>query len=367
MNASIRIFIVEDEAIVASDIKETLQSLGYTVEGTAKTGETAVEKVNVRHPDLVLMDINLAGSMDGIEAAERIHRENSIPVIFLTAFADKALLDRAKKAEPYGYIIKPYDERGLQSAIEMAVYKHQMERRLVETQETTRVMVNATHDLLYLISADGRFLLANEALAVMAGISPEELQGTSAYDMVGKNILTPKMACWQLNTMGEKRLVFEEQLNRGWYDVTIYPVYNKSGAAEKYAVSVRNITARKQAEDQVRSNAEYFRAIIEEASEVVVLLNPNGTFAQQSPSFKAALGYRPDQELTKSFFDYLSMSDWQQAKQVFSEVLIHPGMAKPVRLKFEMNDRGICSIRGIMSNQSDNPFVGKIVLNGWVE
>ncbi|WP_321506550.1 response regulator [uncultured Methanoregula sp.] len=367
MTAPPRIFIVEDEAIVASDIKETLLSLGYAVDGTAKTGETAVEKVAEKRPDLVLMDINLAGSMDGIEAADRIHTAHGIPVIFLTAFADKPLLDRAKKAEPYGYIIKPYDERVLQSAIEMAVYKHRMERRLQETEETTRVMVNATQDLLYLVGTEGRFLMANEALAGIVGTTPEELQGTSAYDLVGKNILTPKMACWQLNTRGEKRLVFEEQLNRSWYDVTIYPVYDTNGTAEKYAVSVRNITIRKQSEEQVRNNADYFRAIIEEASEVVVLLNPNGTFSQQSPSFKTALGYLPDQDLKKSFFDYISMSDWQQAKQVFSEVLVHPGMAKPVRLKFEKIDRNICSIRGIMSNLSDNPFVGKIVLNGWVE
>jgi PAS domain S-box-containing protein len=361
------VFIVEDEAIVASDIKETLVSLGYKVEGTEKTGEIAIRKIADIHPDLVLMDIHLAGKMDGIDAAGWIHEELDIPVIFLTAYADKALLDRAKKTEPYGYIIKPYDERGVQSAIEMALYKHRMERRLKENQETTRVMVNATRDYLYLIGTDGKFLMANEALAEVAGTTPDELQNKSAYDLVGKNILTPKMACWQLNPMGEKRLVFEEQFNRNWYDVTIYPVYDKKGGVEKYAVSVRNITGRKQAEEQIRSNAENFRAIIEEASEIVVMLNPDGTFSQQSPSFNTALGYREDDELKRSFFDYLSMTDWQQAKQVFSEVLIHPGMAKPVKLKFETSDRGICTIRGILSNLSDNPFVGKVVLNGWVE
>jgi PAS domain-containing protein len=175
------------------------------------------------------------------------------------------------------------------------------------------------------------------------------------------------MACWQLNPLGEKRLVFEEQLNRGWYEVTIHPVYSQKGVPEKYAVSVRNITAKKQAEDQLKNNVAYFRSIIEEASDVVVLLNANGTFSQQSPSFKAALRYPPEQDLERSFFDYLIISDWQQAKQVFSEVLVHPGMTKPVQLKFETSDRGVCSIKGIMSNISDNPFAGKIALNGWVE
>jgi PAS domain S-box-containing protein len=361
------ILIVEDEAIVANDIKETLLSLGYGIAGTAKYAESALEKIAETQPDLVLMDIHLAGPMDGIEAAGFIHTRYGIPVIFLTAYADDALLERAKVTEPYGYIIKPYDERGLHSAIEMALYKHTMQRRLKESEETTRVMVNATSDFLYLLSANGKILVANEALAGMAGMAAEKLAGTNAYDLVAKKILTPKMACFRLTVREEKHLHFEEQLNSSWYDVTIYPVYNAKGNAEKFAVIVRNITARKLAEEKVKNNAEYFRLLIEEASEVVVMLNSDGTFPQQSPSFKKALGYPPNENLKKAFFDHISSSDWLKAKQVLAEILAHPGMAKPVRLTFTKSDGTFCIIKGIMSNLSDNPFVGKIVLNGWVE
>jgi two-component system, response regulator PdtaR len=124
------IFIVEDEAIVADDIKETLISLGYRVPGMAKSGEVAMEKIRDVQPDLVLMDIHLAGQMDGIETAGKIHVLFNIPVIYLTAYADKDLLDRAKITEPYGYVIKPYDERELHSIIEMALYKHRVEREI---------------------------------------------------------------------------------------------------------------------------------------------------------------------------------------------------------------------------------------------
>jgi PAS domain S-box-containing protein len=361
------IFIVEDEAIVAEDIRETLISLGYDVLGTAKSGEAALEKLSGSRVDLVLMDIHLATQMDGVETAGKIHALYGIPVIYLTAYADKALLERARVTEPYGYVLKPYDERGLHSAIEMAVYKHRMECTLRENIEITRVMVNATQDLLYLISADGKFLLVNNAFADYIGMTPDELSGTCAYDLVGKNLLTPKMACWQLDVQGEKTQNSEEQLNRGWYDVNIHPVYSPGGSVEKYAVSLRNITARKQAEDQAKNNAEYFRLLIEDASEVTVMLDPDGAFSQQSPSFKHALGYPPNEDLKKSLFDHISLTDWQQAKQVLSEILVHPGMAKPVHFKFEKPDGTLCIIKGIMSNQSDNPFVGKIVLNGWVE
>lgn len=124
------VFIVEDEAIVANDIKETLISLGYAVPGIAKSGELALDKIQQIHPDLVLMDIHLAGEMDGVETAGRIHVLYDIPVIYLTAYADKLLLERAKITEPYGYVLKPYDERELHSVIEMALYKHRIEHEI---------------------------------------------------------------------------------------------------------------------------------------------------------------------------------------------------------------------------------------------
>jgi two-component system, response regulator PdtaR len=142
------IFIVEDEAIVANDIKETLKSLGYAVPGIAKSGELALEKVKEAMPDLVLMDIHLAGQLDGVETAGKIHVLYNIPVIYLTAYADKALLDRAKVTEPYGYVIKPYDERELHSVIEMALYKHRIEREIKKRDEVLFAVSSAVEWLL---------------------------------------------------------------------------------------------------------------------------------------------------------------------------------------------------------------------------
>lgn len=142
------IFIVEDEAIVANDIKETLKSLGYEVPGIAKSGEIAIEKVGALRPDLVLMDIHLATEMDGVETAGKINALYGIPVIYLTAYADKPLIDRAKVTEPYGYVIKPYDERELQSVIEMALYKHRIEREIKKRDAVLFAVSSAVEWLL---------------------------------------------------------------------------------------------------------------------------------------------------------------------------------------------------------------------------
>jgi CheY-like chemotaxis protein len=142
------ILITEDEAIVANDIKETLKSLGYEVPGIAKSGEIALEKVKEFKPDLVLMDIHLATAMDGVETAGKINVLYDIPVIYLTAYADKELLDRAKVTEPYGYVIKPYDERELHSVIEMALYKHRIEHEIKKRDAVLFAVSSAVEWLL---------------------------------------------------------------------------------------------------------------------------------------------------------------------------------------------------------------------------
>jgi two-component system, response regulator PdtaR len=128
-----KILIVEDEFIAAADLKERLENLGYNIMGIANTGEDAIKKTGETHPDIILMDIMLKGKMDGIEAAQQIRDLYNIPFIYLTAYFDNATLKRAKKTEPYGYITKPYDEIRIRSTIEMAVYNHQKEQKVINT------------------------------------------------------------------------------------------------------------------------------------------------------------------------------------------------------------------------------------------
>ena len=129
------LLVVEDEALVARDIKARLTRMGYLVLGTAGRGEEAIEKALALRPDLILMDINLKGEIDGVEAAIRIRALYDVPVIFCTAFSNEATLERAKVSEPYGYVLKPFDNRELEINIEIALYKHRVERDLAETQQ----------------------------------------------------------------------------------------------------------------------------------------------------------------------------------------------------------------------------------------
>jgi CheY-like chemotaxis protein len=126
--SKVKILIVEDEQIIAKDLKLTLEGLGYSITATVTTGQDAIKSVEQDEPSIILMDIKLKGQMDGIQAAEKIKVDKNIPVIYITAFADEKIIERAKITEPFGYILKPFQEKELHSVIEMALYKHKSEK-----------------------------------------------------------------------------------------------------------------------------------------------------------------------------------------------------------------------------------------------
>jgi len=145
----IKVLIVEDEVIVAKDIGDTLLSLGYAVTGTATSAEGAIELSESTEPDIVLMDIMLEGELDGTEAAEVIRSRFNIPVIFLTAYSNAKTLQRAKTTNPYGYILKPYQETDLYTTIEIALHKHRTQRKLIEeTENALAAIIGSTEVFL---------------------------------------------------------------------------------------------------------------------------------------------------------------------------------------------------------------------------
>jgi len=167
MSTKTRIMVVEDQNIVAMDIRPRLEALGYEVSDVVPSGEEAVKKAGESRPDMVLMDIELKGKMDGIEAADLIGRRYQIPIIFLTALVNDGLLERAKATGPYGYLVKPAGEKEIQSAIEISLYKRDMERRLRESEERYRTIADFTYDWEYWIGPDGHYIYVSPKTPVL--------------------------------------------------------------------------------------------------------------------------------------------------------------------------------------------------------
>jgi len=176
--SQVNILIVEDEVIVAENLSSKLEYLGYAVAGTALSGHEAVEMALKHRPQLILMDIKLQGDLDGIQAAEKIKNQHDIPVIYLTAHSDPNTLDRAKISKPYGYVLKPFDERDLATQIELALYKHESDRKIHEQREWLRVTLASIGDAVIATDAEGIITFLNPVA--------EALTGWPAFEAIGK-------------------------------------------------------------------------------------------------------------------------------------------------------------------------------------
>jgi len=174
-----RILVVEDEGVVALDLQHRLKSLGYDVPVTVPTGEEAVTESKRLKPDLILMDVRLKGAKDGVEAAEEIRGVTDVPVVFLTAYADEQTVARAKNAEPFGYIVKPFQEREISATIEIALFKHRIQRELRHRERWFSAILRGIGDAV--IAAD-----TNEKIAFINPVA-EQLTGWRASEALGRN------------------------------------------------------------------------------------------------------------------------------------------------------------------------------------
>ncbi len=290
------ILIVEDESIIALDIRNNLEANEYQVAGQVDRGEDAVTKAGELHPNLVLMDIGLKGEMDGIEAAEQIRIKFDIPVIFLTAFSNTSTLERAQQAEPYGYILKPFVERELVGNLEIALYKHKMERKLRESEERLRLSLQSANQGLYDLNIQTGAAIVNREYAKMLGYDPETFVETNAAwlerlhpdDRDG----TAKAYSDYINgLLPEYRVEFRQKTKDGnWkWILSLGKVvgYDAEGKPQRMLGTHTDITERKLAETELRKLTQ----AVEQSANAVVITDTEGTIEYANQRFTEVTGY----------------------------------------------------------------------------
>ncbi|MBC8181461.1 PAS domain S-box protein [candidate division KSB1 bacterium] len=174
-----KILIIEDDHVIGMEIKDRLETLGYNVLTRLSYGEDAIEQAGDLHPDLILMDIQLAGEIDGIQAADKIKDLYDIPVVYLTAYADDNTLERAKITEPFGYVLKPFEERELVSTIEMALYKHVIEQKLKNNERWLATTLKSIGDGVIATDTEGRIIFMNPIAEQLTGWEQDQAMDKS--------------------------------------------------------------------------------------------------------------------------------------------------------------------------------------------
>jgi PAS domain S-box-containing protein len=258
--SKIKLLVVEDESIVAMDIKHRAESLGYEVTAITPSGEEAIELVKKNQVDLVLMDIVLKGEMDGIEAAQKIHDRFDIPVLYLTAYSDEETLIRAKITEPFGYIIKPFEDRELHSAVEIAIYKNEMERKLKESEKWLSTTLESIGDAVIATDKKGTIIFMNPVAREVTGWSQKEAIGKSLKDVfqlinedTGLPLEDPVTKILQKDMIIELRDHTLLKTKNGVslpIDDSSAPIRDENGRVIGVALVFRDITERKKAEKE---------------------------------------------------------------------------------------------------------------------
>ncbi|OPY39317.1 MAG: two-component response regulator [Methanoregula sp. PtaU1.Bin051] len=365
MTKKTRVLVVEDEAITAVDIQTSLIGLGYDVPEIVMTEAAAVQKAEELKPDIILMDIMLAGPMTGIEAAEEIRKRLRIPVIYLTAFANDAILEKAKITEPYGYVLKPFSESEVRSNIEIALYKHRMDEMLLEKEETIRALLNATPDALFLLDKDGKFLALNDAMAHRLNKTVDEIIGTSFFDYLFSKLYPPKLVHFDDIVVKENATRFEEEFQGKWYESCVLPVLDDKKTMKKIAVFSHEITRQKKNEEQLRANEEYLRSLIENAADLTIVLKSGGKLSGVSTAFERITGYTYKESVGNGIWDYIHPEDLEKTRVIMDELLATPKAVKPMTMRLITKAGMPVIIEGLICNLLDNPVVGGIIFNGW--
>jgi PAS domain S-box-containing protein len=262
-----RILVVEDDALIAAGLVSSLSSLGYSVLEPVATGEDAIRAVTIEKPDLVLMDIQLIGAMTGIEAAQIIRAVSDLPVIYLTSYNDDLRLRQARITEPYGYLTKPAQSRELKATIEMALYKHALDRQLRESEMKYRALFSAESDGIFVVDKEtGTIIDCNDAITALYGYRKDEVIGRPNTDISAEPEAT--------RAATETVLHFIPVRYHRKKDGSVFPVEITANCVsiqgrDVIIAAVRDITERKLAEERLAATVKRTR----EEQEVVAAIS----------------------------------------------------------------------------------------------
>ena len=266
-----RLVLVEDERIIAEDVKSTLLNYGYEVLQIFSRGEDAVEQVPKLKPDLILMDVMLEGELTGIQTAAMIKDIYNVPIIYLTAYANEETLSKAKITEPYGYIIKPFEDRELHATIEMAFYRFYLETKIKNNERKYRTLFNSIVEPVFIISkTDNKFIDCNAAVEKIYGYTKEELLTLAPTDLHlddAKDFLSTQLATSKL----QKPVEYHHFTKNGKKKyVTVQTIEIAYEGEPAWLSIVHDITASKQAEENLHKTQLRLSTVFRNAPSIIL-------------------------------------------------------------------------------------------------
>ncbi len=298
-----KILIVEDEGILSLDMANTLHEMGYSVIDAVPSGEEALEMIKRDKPDLILMDIQLSGEMDGIQTAEQINKAFAIPIIYITGYTDELTLSRAKITAPYGYITKSFNYSELHSTIEMAIYKSQLERKVHENEFLLNTTLENIEDAVITIDMEGNIQFINKPAEKLLKIK-KNINAKLNIEQVGFKLLDDNNEAYvhPFHTKRKKRFKNEYRLknktggNLLRVEFVVTTLLDTFKEPVGYVYVLRDIEERK----KIETISSRLVSIVESSSDAIIGIKTDGTIRTWNSGAEAVFGYTPIEAIGKN-------------------------------------------------------------------
>ncbi len=367
--ASARVLVAEDDVIVGQDIESALLGHGFQVPEVVHSGKDAVQAARELDLDLVLMDVRMPGAIDGIDAARTIGEELGIPVVYLTAYSDDDTVDRAMSTAPYGYLLKPFQDRELTTTLELAIHRHRQQKR----DRTYRQLVSSLDEGILIVGrrAENRTIQeVNEAAERIFGYSRGELVGETAEK------LHVDREGYERFGRAAREALMDDGVFRG-----TYPLKRRDGTTFQAELTVtllnpdwgldggvlnvvRDVSERKEAEEELKERERRYRAFVENATDLISTLDRDGRMLYQSPPVERLLGYEPEELSGRSVFELIHPDDREDARLAWEALVEEPGATLELpSFRFQHQDGSWRIWEATLTNLLDDPAVEAVLSN----
>lgn len=303
-----KLLIVEDERSIAYDLQKRISEFGYTVVGIVSTGEEAVEKVIATSPDLVLMDVQLKGKMDGIDLATMLRSQLGVAVVYISEFADNETLKRASKTEPMGFILKPIEERTLRTTLEMALCRRELEKRFKENETWYGTTLKSIGEAVIATDANGAIKFMNAAAESLTGWKSNEVLGEdflkvfrtkeksekksdNPVNQILKNKITAILKDHSMLLSRENREIPIEE--------SVSPIKDEIGNIVGVVIVFQDVLERKRTQEALRTSQDYAQSIIESSMDMVIAVDLDRKIIEFNKAAERTFGYKKEEILGK--------------------------------------------------------------------
>ncbi len=332
-----KILIVEDERLVAEDIRISLEGMGYEVNGMVGSGEDAKQHILTNQPDLILMDIVLQGEINGIVTADQIRSQYDIPIIYLTAYADSDTIDQAKKTQPYGYILKPFEDQEVHSTIEMVLYKHQMEKKLRENEAWLSTILKSIRDGVIATDTTGHIIYMNEAALQITGWPEKDVQTRHidevllTLDEITEEKTKASIACIldpdKYRNCPARQILVSRNNQQLHIEERSAPIKDENSGELVGAVCVFNdITKRRKAEMALGNVIHEESVLLNAIPAMIYLIDKEQTFIRVNELFGEVFQTTPEQVIGATISDVYP-SDMATRHRIFHEQIFQTGQS----------------------------------------